>query len=301
MTDMNQLRLVFGVGLGTIAAGGLLAALHTWRADSAGQRALARFAERSGLPVPVESAAALEAYIRRSKLVDYIALSAAGAAAGLLLMTPLGLTTIYLLAVLVPVVIVIMIIAAWCSPLHERPFSPAQRAPRIARSRVTTVGDYLNRFPRSLTWVLMGLAIASGVCGGWALATGGVARADMAAIGIVVSAVAIVTGVVLPHFEAAILRRPQPASSELELAWDDALRVTALNAGRQSAAALCIAAALITSVTVFTGVDDDAGWAASVFVLIHMGLTYVYPTQGAPIPRRLYPDGIHVPAGSSLA
>ena len=298
MTDPNHLNIVLGTLVGAITVSGAIGALNAWRGRSVGERALARFADRAALPVPAASAAALEAYMRHRKLVDYLALSAAGAVGGLLLLTPLGLTTFSPLGILIPAMYVTMLVVSCWSTLHERLFAPAQGSIRIARSRGTTVGDYLAGLPRALTWILLGLALTCGVGVAWSLAAGSVARIDLAAVALMVTAVALATCVVLPRLEAAIVRRPQPAGSELELAWEDARRIAALNGCRQGAAALCIAAALIAGVAVFSGPDGDPGWTASVFVILVLPLTYLYPTQGAAVPRRLHPDGIHVTARS---
>lgn len=289
----------FGALLALIAAGFAIAAVVGARSPAGGQRSLARFAERAGLPVPMTSVRALEDSMRRRRTTESAAIAGAAGLSGVLLLTPLGLSPMFPLAVFLPVLLVTTLVTTTSAALHERLSAPSLGMPRVARSRRTTVRDYLAAVPRTLTWVLAAGAAVGGVWVLWELVRGGVARPSLAALAIVVAALALVTSIVLPLLEGRILARPQPVGSELELAWDDALRLAALNGCRQSAAILSIAAVALAVAVAFSGDDNVAGWCFTISVMAQLPLSAVYPAAGAFLPHRLYPHGIHVPVGST--
>lgn len=300
MSDPQWLRLVFGVVLGTAIVAFALAAVTAASRPGISLRALGRFAERSRLPVPTASAAALEAYMRRSKIVEYVVLSVASAACLLLLLTPLGETPLYPLAVFVPVLLFATMLSATAVAVREHLFRPPLGAPRIARSRATSARDYLGTVRWVLPWTLTVGAVAAGAWAAWMLARDAAVRPEFAVTALVIAAVAILAAASLPRLDAAILGRPQPAGSELELAWDDALRLSALNACRQSVTVLSLAAVALAVVAAATsGAEDVPGWGFTLFLWTQLPLAFVYPTAGSPLRRQLHPQGIHVPLGSA--
>lgn len=299
MSDPSALRILFGVLLaGATVAFAVATVLSATRPTTA-LRALGRFADRSRLPVPAASADALKAYMRRSKVVEFAGLTVGCAVCIVLLASPLGTSPVYPIAVFAPVLLLAAMVSATVVALRERLFRPPLGSPRVARSRATTARDYLGPGRWILPWVLAGAAGAAGVWAAWMLARGAASRPEVAVIMLVIAALAVGTAIGLPRLDAAILGRPQPAGSELELAWDDALRASAVNACRQSATVLAIAAIALAVVTVVAGADGVPAWAFTLFLWAQLPIAFVYPTAGAPLRRQLHPQGIHVPLGSA--
>lgn len=293
------MRAVLGVILATGTAGFAIAAAITLLRPAAGQRALARFAERAGLPVPASSVGALERSMKRRSVIELGGVSVALGAGGLLLLLPWGTVSAFPLAVFVPVIVAATLLTTMSVALHGHLSVPSLGEPRVARSRVTTARDYLGSIPRAVTWALAAIAVGSGGWTLWSLAHHSTARGDVAVLALVVSGLAIAAAAALPLLDARMLARPQPVGSELELAWDDALRLAALNGCRLCAGVLALLAGTLASATAISGGDEIPGWIFTLFVVVQLPLATVYPTTGAPVPRRLHPHGIHVPAGST--
>jgi hypothetical protein len=112
---------------------------------------------------------------------------------------------------------------------------PAADAVRVARAAPPRVSDYVGPSERIGPRVVTGLALVAFVVGGLVAVTGlGGAFAPLSLVEWVASAAGVTTlgavvGLVAVEFAMArLVGRGQPAMSELDLAWDDALRSMAL-------------------------------------------------------------------------
>lgn len=299
MTTTPEFRFAMAALFAAIAVVCAVSAIVAARRPGPTERALSRFAERSGLRVSADVQPRLEAFLRTRTVVERWALAVAVLGCGALLLTPLGGIQAFPVLVAVPILFAVMMVLAAVSALRARLFAPAAGAARLARLRVTRTSDYLGRGPRALTWVL---ASAAGVGAVWvavALIRGDIAPAPFAVAALTAAVPAGILGAALPRLERRILDTGQPAGSELELAWDDALRASALNAGRQTSAVLFVVALFLAVAAVTASADGDIGWGYTLFVWCQLPLLYVYPTTGARLPRPLYPDG--APGGTAVS
>lgn len=107
---------------------------------------------------------------------------------------------------------------------------PDADAPRVARSRVLGIGDYVDPFELVPTRVLAPTALALAVAANIGALSGAAPASDNSLVpaALVLAVLAIVTLVIFELGARALLRRPTPAVSEQELAWEDGLRATAV-------------------------------------------------------------------------
>lgn len=298
MSEIETMRIYFAVILIAVGVGCLVALILARRPDSGASR-LRAFAERSELPVPASEESALKRRMRREKIVELSSLIVACALNGVALASPLGLSPLYPITIFLPVLLVVSLLGRTALALREQLFAPPDDEPRIARSRDVRPADYLAPPQRVITWVLAGLALALST---WAIVA---STRSMTPQPEVVIAVAVVASVVVgasiavPFLESAILSRSQRASTPLELAWDDAFRTAAMNAARLSASMLSFIALILATIALFLSSSYAASWPLTLVVIAQVILSRVYPTTGAPLPRRLFPQGIHVAAGST--
>jgi hypothetical protein len=98
--------------------------------------------------------------------------------------------------------------------------APRTAAPRIARSTVVTVSDYIPFGLRAITWAVWGI--------GCATVTFALAQTSHEGAAIVILVIAGL-GLILSEVAGrAIVRRGQPAGSTDDVVWDDALRSSTL-------------------------------------------------------------------------
>ncbi|MBN9177054.1 MAG: hypothetical protein J0I43_06765 [Microbacterium sp.] len=265
----------------------------------AGERGLLKFSERSGLPIPVASADHLRARVRRGTIADAVGGLVGIGLAGVLIATPLGTSVLFPLAVVLPVVGVSVMLAGTGAAVRHSLFTPSTGAPRIARSHVTTPADYLPTIPRVLAWVVAGAGLIAGCVLVLVWARAGVPRPEFAVAAVIVAVVALGSSAAIPALDRAILSRPQPATTPLELAWDDEFRASTLSAVRQSSTTLGVVALFLIGLALSTSSDRALGWGPVFINLAMLVLSRIYPTNGVPLPRPLFPNGIRVAAGST--
>lgn len=269
------------------------------RRASSGDRRLARFADRAGLPVPAHGAYALRVRLRQSATYEAVGALIGVAVAGAILATPIGLSPVFPLAVFLPIVGLSVALSSTIVALRRSLFIPASGTPRVARSHVVTPADYVDPFPRALLWVLSSMTVLAAGALAVAWIRGGVQWPEFAAAATLVAIIAVGLCAATPALDRAVLARPQPATSPLELAWDDAFRMATLNSLRLSATILCVVALFLVGLTWWTSPDDPLGWAPTLINVAILVLSLIYPTNGAPLRKRLFPQGIHVAAGST--
>lgn len=114
-------------------------------------------------------------------------------------------------------------VVAW----RESARRPAD-GPRLARATMPTYGDYVARHERVGSWVAAGIAVVLGAA--FLLAGRGDVLDGAVPVALAVAAVVVppVTVVVDELLARRLLDRPQVATSQTELAWDDALRARTL-------------------------------------------------------------------------
>jgi hypothetical protein len=213
-----------------------------------------------------------------------------------LLLTPLATTVTFPFLVVVLMLVTTGIASAVVS-IRERLFHPAPDAPRIARAAALGPGDYLDPFRRILPGVLGVLAAVASA----ALIVEWTRRPDQvdggfAGTAVITVVVAAVVFAVMPVLERLMLGRPQPASDTLELAWDDAMRTTALGALRL----LCALSAWMTFALALGALWLGSGGLSDAVVqqLPTWGvitLAFIYPSTGRRLRPELYPDWLRRP------
>lgn len=293
------MQIYFAAVLIAVGVGCLVALILALRPDG-GARRLKAYAQRAELPVPQASETALLGRMRRAKIVEMSSALAACAISGAILATPFGATALFPLTVLLPVVLVTTLLGSTALALREQLFSPTPDEPRVARAQVVRGADYLDGWQRAVTWVLAALATAGLVWVAIDCLRGVAPHPEAAPVMVAMTVVALGSVLAAPFVEAAIARRPQPAATPLELAWDDALRTSAMHATRFSAGVLCVTSVLLSSLVLLPNPGSPATWPLSLVVIAQVVLSRVYPTTGSPLPRRLFPQGIHVAAGSTV-
>lgn len=139
----------------------------------------------------------------------------------------------FLWGVTVTLLLVVFGAAPVISGLHERLFSPAPTAIRIARGRQMRTGDYLGAWRRVTPNVLLaGGALLVVVAFSVQPTLSNPAEPWMLWLAAGTMMLALVASVGGHLAERAVLARPQPASNTLELAWDDSFRADVLGSLR---------------------------------------------------------------------
>ena len=260
---------------------------------------LARYARRSGLPVPTDGEGALTARTRRERIAESSAALVGIALSAAVLLTPLGRSPLFPLAVFLPLLLLTMQLSATTLALRDQLFAPPPAAPRVARMARMTTTDFVGAPRRALSLALAVLAACGAAWVVIASAKGVLPHPEVMPAVLVVSSVAVLLTITLPAFDGAVLARPQAASTPLELAWADVFRSSALNGTRLSAALFCFAALLLSASALVPSPGPSASWPLSLFVFGQIALSRIYPTAGARLPRKLFPNGIRVAAGST--
>ncbi|MBF4561107.1 hypothetical protein ITJ43_03065 [Microbacterium sp. VKM Ac-2870] len=176
--------------------------------------------------------------------------------------------------------------------LREHLFIPASMSPRLARVRESRGADYGHRAGRGVTGALAALA-ALAMLATTAVVVSGVTNIhrSVLVIAIVLCMAGLCATAALPALERAVLARSQPASTAVQLAWDDLFRVSALNGARGVAAYLCVAGAVCTISAVTGGGGLENGVTAQVIAWSQLGLQFFFfPTDGRGLPENLRPD-----------
>ena len=267
--DAETARIMNVTLMGLALVGSGLAVLYESRSQTSYRRT-ARWAERTGLPLLDDADPlwpSIAASMRRTGIAEALSLVAAAAVSLALVATGLGSDPMFVIAVFMPLVIVITLGVTLALGLREHLFSPAAGAPRVARARSMRAVDYVGPARRIVMWALV-------------------------AGGLAVLAALIVTAA-LPHMERSIVSHAQPASSALQLAWDDALRGGVLSTVCLAVATLWLIVVLLTSQALWGAALEGASapMPMSVAGLAMVALSQVFPTQGFALRARLRPRG----------
>ncbi len=294
--DAETARIMNVTLMGLALVGSGLAVLYESRSQTSYRRT-ARWAERTGLPLLDDADPlwpSIAASMRRTGIAEALSLVAAAAVSLALVATGLGSDPMFVIAVFMPLVIVITLGVTLALGLREHLFSPAAGAPRVARARSMRAVDYVGPARRIVMWALVagGLAVLAALIVTWvrmpARVDAGVGRAAL-----VVGAVALIVTAALPHMERSIVSHAQPASSALQLAWDDALRGGVLSTACLAVATLWLIVVLLTGQALWGAALEGASAPTpmSVAGLAMVALSQVFPTQGFALRARLRPRG----------
>ncbi len=258
-----------------------------------GERRALAWSERSGLPLPDSATGhAVVARLRRGRLTESVALLVGVLAASLLLFTPLADSSLLFSLSFVPAVAAVYAPVTAVVCLREHLFVPASLSPRLARVRERQGADYGHRAGRRVTGALAGLAVLAILATAGVVASGATnIRRSVLVLAIVLCLAGLCATAALPALERAVLSRAQPASTAVQLAWDDLLRVSALNGARSVAAYLCVAGVVCTISAVTGGSGLESGLTAQVIVWLQLGVQFFFfPTDGRGLPENLRPN-----------
>lgn len=211
--------------------------------------------------------------------------------------TPLSSSPQFLWIVTVLIFLGVLTASALVVTLRERLFAPSPTAARVARVQIVGIRDYLGPWLRRTPDLLLVAALIVSA----ALALTQIVRGvDMLAATLSYASLAL--GIVLfvgtRIMERAVLAQPQPASSTLELAWDDLFRTDTLNTLRMSAAAgmwLSLGLSATLLVVSWLAAAHDMQSVAGLFPwwgVPAIQLVYLF-AQGR-LPSALYPDHLSV-------
>jgi len=164
--------------------------------------------------------------------------------------------------------------------------------PRIARGSTPSLTDYVPTLERAASWIAPAGAALT-IIGGWTALQTGVLRSDtlrpagvLATLGAIFGYLAIASIMISRLLAGRVLQAGQPAGSEQELAWDDALRAGTLRALVQLPVAFGVASMLLTILEVGTRIDSPPDWASLVggitlVTITVAGITALVIDQGA--------------------
>ena len=262
-----------------------------------------RFSQRVRLPYGSPATrGSVTRCLRTSSLATAITMATTTVVVSPVLLTPLATSVTFSFVVVMLMLVATGLVSTVVS-IRERLFHPAPEARRIARARALGAADYLGPLHRALPWILGAAAAIAlgGLLVEWIRHPG---QVDQAFATAAVFGAFVATGVFVgtPALERRVLAQPQPAGDTLELAWDDALRSTALGSLRLSAAltawmtlALAIGAMWLGSDALFSSLAQQLPtWGV-------IALTFVYPSTGRRLRADLYPEWLRAPASTGGA
>ena len=294
---LNTLFTVAMIGVGA----GLLTAYR--RPRSAYGRA-DRFSRGVRLPYGTDRIRDSIARAMRARTIAVaVAVLVGGLVMAALLPTPIGSSPFLIFSAMIPTLVVGTTLATVVVGVRERLFHPAPDAPRIARAREMTVGDYLPMWRRMLPWAIAAAAVPALITLMITWARSPEVIDSWAALCVmVVAGVTLLMFVALPSLDRLILAQAQPASDTLELAWDDALRTRALQTFRLSCALGAWFTLSLSLVTMWDGHVTGAMWWTQLPTWGLILLQFTYPLDGRRLPDPLYPAWLRRPAaeGGSL-
>jgi len=251
----------------------VLSSRRGWGMRNAGQTAL-----RAGLPF---TAAATQEHIgrairERTRIGMWMLLAAMTGYALVLLLTPLGAFPSAPWVLVVIIVCGVTTLTAGVHTARHPLFRPEAGAVRIARAARLRVGDYLGTTRTVLPRVLLGVGIlAAGSTAVGATASPALRSGLPLIVGCFV--VALVVTVWTALLEHRVLDRAQPASNDIELAWDDLFRTTALSSLRAGAAIaswLPVGAVAVTLLSAGAASTQTSAWLVF-FGIPFLQLVYV--------------------------
>lgn len=222
------------------------------------QKLVLRFWQGTGLPMGTDTVAAAAARRIRTRTNGMMIGDLIGIAVGavVLYLAPsiASPTAIWLL--LAPLVLTGLASGAVVASLSQSLFQRQADVARFARPTAVAVHDYVS--PKRMLAAPVFILIAMALCSlGFVLAF--CDRIDvgtfMGSPALPLLAVALIVFAISLGLERRVLNEPQPASSELELAWDDAFRADTFRGLRMFAAMIAWLAVAAAGLTVLQAVD----------------------------------------------
>ena len=213
--------------LALLAIGLLLYARSTRSRD----RVFLQFWQKAGLPVQSDDIArAIRTRLRaRTTAATVGALLGVLVSAAVLLIRPSLASPAFIWLVVVPATLISIPALGVVSTLRESLFRPPADAPRLARPTIVTLSDYVSPWRLRAAPLLVLLAFALTIAG---VLLGLTATVDLGVFlgSPALPVLALASAVLLAGSAASrrVLTHTQPATTELELAWDDAFRAETL-------------------------------------------------------------------------
>lgn len=261
----SELSLVWGIH--AILTLFIIGALITLSRSSYRRKLVFRFSQTVELPLVTD---AIAAAAERRILHRTVAMMAGGLVGVLASAVVVSLnsatasaSTIWL--VTLPLTLTGMCAGAAFVALRESLFHRHPDAVRIARPVTVTMHDYVSPRRRRLPLSLLLTAVA--VClAGQALSLTGLidGAAFIRSAALPTLAVAVIVTVIGGLLARRVLRQPQPASSELELAWDDAFRADTFRALWMFGSTIAWLAVAAAGLGMLQGLDAVAGTTWSI-------------------------------------
>lgn len=221
-------------------------------------RAVTEFARRSGLELDNE---AVIASVRR-RIVSLSVARYLGALIGLtltavlILIVPAWRTSQMVLLIGAPLLLLGLTLGAVIVTLRDSLFTQKSDAPRLARSTVPVAADYVDTRRRLAPTIMLGVAVLLGLVGVGLAASGMPAgRAYLGSAAVPLLLVALCAWAMGQLLSRRVLARPQPASTTLELRWDDALRADTLLNLAQFVSIVCWVSVVASVYGIVQGVD----------------------------------------------
>lgn len=240
----------------------LIGGLVTLSRSSYRRKLAFRFSQTVELPLVTDAiaAAAESRILKRSVAMMAGGLVGALASAGVIYLnpTPASAATIWLLPL--PLILTGMCAGAAFVALRESLFHRRPDAMRVARPVTVTFHDYISprrlRMPPVLLLAAVALSLA-GLAFGLTGLIDGATFLRSAALPALATALAVT--IVGGFLARRVLTQPQPASNELELAWDDAFRAETFRALWMFGSIMAWLAAAAAGLGMLQGLDAIAG------------------------------------------
>lgn len=286
-----------------VALSGMLAGCFlAWALlPSRSERRALRWSENADLPLQESPIADRIVARLRQDAITAATGAAVGVALGALgLLSPVGKDPDFPITFLLPIMLTVSALVSAAVGVRAPLFAPDPLSRRVARTRALTSADYLGVTRRAIWLATAILSLCAAIGASWLLLHPSPSFTPGLAVAALVIGLLGVSGVPLVHrFERMLLERAQPASTPIELAWDDLFRISTLHSVRIA----CAAPGVISAALVVTAITGDRFLASQIIVWSLLALQLVFPTTSPGLPARLRPRPRlqSVPAGSSLA
>ncbi|MCI4658844.1 hypothetical protein [Cryobacterium zhongshanensis] len=209
--------------LALLALGSLLYA----RTERSRDRAFLQFWQKAGLPVQSDDIArAIRTRLRARNTAAFVGgLFGLLVSAVVLVIQPSLASPVFIWLVVVPATLISVSALGVAASLRESLFRPPADAPRLARPTIVTLSDYVSPWRLRAAPLLVLLSFVLTIAGILLGLTGTVdLGAFLASPALPVLALASAVLLVGSAASRRVLTHTQPATTELELAWDDAFR-----------------------------------------------------------------------------
>ncbi|AWB90234.1 hypothetical protein [Homoserinimonas hongtaonis] len=272
-------------------------------------RAVVEFAHRSGLDI--DSAAVAPTVRRRIGSLTVARLMGAligiSVTAALCLMFPSWRTGQMAILLGTPLMFFGLTLGAVIVTLRDSLFTQSPESPRLARSMVPQPADYIDTRRRLTPTILLGAALLLGLVG-TVLALVGVpaGRAYLTSPAIPLIIAACCSWVINLILTRRILTRPQPASTTLELRWDDALRADTLLNLAEFVSIVCWVSVIASVYGILGGIEPAESANLIVMQMFTWGMVISSLDSSLGNARRhvqwrLWPDETTLPPQQALA